>query len=133
MGDEVMAKEKHLNERYDAIMPRTIFHYTSFEKFKCILQYGTWRFKLSSQSNDLLDTIYIVDIIKEFKTQNQDLPVDHLKLLEILMGYFKRAEYERLFLSYVTCFTGKADSRLLWDAYRGSTRVATVNYKLDVI
>ena len=112
-----MAKENHLNERYDAIMPRTIFHYTSFEKFKCILQYGTWRFKLSTQSNDLLDTTYIVDIIKELKIQNQDLPVDHLKLLEFLMGYFKRDEYERRFLSYVTCFTGKADSRLLWDAY----------------
>ncbi|NLK96696.1 MAG: DUF2971 domain-containing protein [Epulopiscium sp.] len=112
-----MAKENHLNERYDAIIPRTIFHYTNFEKFKCILQYGTWRFKLSTKSNDLLDTTYIVDIIKELKIQNQGLSGNHLKLLEFLMGYFKRNEYERQFLSYVACFTGKADSRLLWDAY----------------
>lgn len=112
-----MVKESNLNDSYDAIIPKTIFHYTSFEKFKCILKYGTWRFKLSTQSNDVLDTRYIVDIIKKLKIQNQDLPEDHLKLLELLMGYFKRDDYERQFLSYVTCFTGKADSRLLWDAY----------------
>lgn len=105
------------NEKYDAICPKTIFHYTSFETFKCILQFGTWRFKLSTQSNDLLDTSYIIDIIKTLKVQRKDLPDDHFKLLEFLMGYFKRDEYERQFLSYVTCFTGKEDSRLLWDAY----------------
>lgn len=33
-----------------------IYHYTSFDKFKCILQNGTLRFKESTQSNDLLDT-----------------------------------------------------------------------------
>jgi hypothetical protein len=82
MGDEVMAKENELNEGYDAIIPKTIYHYTSFEKFKCILQYGTWRFKLSTQSNDLLDTTYIVDIIKKLKIQNKDLPDDNIKILE---------------------------------------------------
>lgn len=100
----------------DAIIPKTIFHYTSFEKFKCILQYGTWRFKLSTQSNDLLDTTYIVEIIKKLEIQ-KNLTDDHRKLLEMLIGYFKRDEYERQFLSYVTCFTDKSDSRLLWDAY----------------
>ncbi|NMB96107.1 MAG: DUF2971 domain-containing protein [Clostridiaceae bacterium] len=112
-----MVKENNLNHRYDAIIPKTIFHYTSFEKFKCILRYGAWRFKLSTQSNDLLDTRYIVDIIKKLKIQSRHLSEDHHKLLEFLMGYFKRDDYERQFLSYVTCFTGKADSRLLWDAY----------------
>ncbi|WP_366923838.1 DUF2971 domain-containing protein [Metallumcola ferriviriculae] len=101
----------------ETMIPKTIFHYTSFEKFKCILQYGTWRFKLSTQSNDLLDTTYIVDIIKNLKIESKNLAEDHLKLLDLLIGYFKRDAYERQFLSYVTCFTGKADSRLLWDAY----------------
>ncbi|MGI6345191.1 MAG: DUF2971 domain-containing protein [Bacillota bacterium] len=108
---------KSLSEKYEGIIPKTIFHYTSFEKFKCILRYGTWRFKLSTQSNDLLDTTYIVDIIKELKIQNKNLPDYQRELLEFLMGYFKQEGYERQFLSYVTCFTGKADSRLLWDAY----------------
>jgi len=33
---------KSLSEKYEGIIPKTIFHYTSFEKFKCILRYGTW-------------------------------------------------------------------------------------------
>lgn len=128
-GDEAMKKEneKKLNEKYDAIIPKTIFHYTSFEKFKCILQYGTWRFKLSTQSNDLLDTTYIVDLIKKLKIQNKDLPEDHFKLLDFLMGYFKRDEYRRQYLSYVTCFTGNEDSRLLWDAYTINRPVISEN------
>ncbi len=105
------------NNRYDSLIPRTIFHYTSFEKFKSILQYGTWRFKLSTQSNDLLDTKYIIEIIKQLKVQSHDLPEDNEKLLDHLMGYFKRDAYERQYLSYVSCFTDKDDSRLLWDAY----------------
>lgn len=107
----------NLNEKYEGIIPKTIFHYTSFEKFKCILKNGTWRFKLSTQSNDLLDTTYVVEIIKELKMQNENLPDYQCELLEFLMGYFRREGYERQYLSYVTCFTGKADSRLLWDAY----------------
>ncbi|MGD9577823.1 MAG: hypothetical protein AB7Y74_06190 [Syntrophorhabdus sp.] len=89
-----MANENNINNRYDAIIPKTIFHYTSFEKFKCILQYGTWRFKLSTQSNDLLDTTYIVDIIKKLEIQ-RNLTDDYRKLLEMLICYFKRDAYER--------------------------------------
>ena len=55
------------------VIPKTIFHYTSFEKFKYILQYGTWRFKLSTQSNDLLDTTYIVDTIKKLEIQCKNI------------------------------------------------------------
>jgi len=111
-----MAKENDINTRYDARVPKTIFHYTSFEKFKCILQYGTWRFKLSTQSNDLLDTTYIVDVIKKLEIQ-KNLADEHRRLLNMLIGYFTRDEYKQKFFSYVTCFTGKSDSRLLWDAY----------------
>jgi hypothetical protein len=90
-GDEVMDNKNNINNRYEAIIPKTIFHYTSFEKFKCILQYGTWRFKLSTQSNDLLDTTYIIDIIKKLEIQ-KNLTDDHRRLLEMLIGYFKRGE-----------------------------------------
>lgn len=118
------------DERYDnSIIPETIFHYTNFEKFKYILKYGTWRFKLSTQSNDLLDTTYIVDIIKKLKIQDKVLSDDQIKLLEFLIGYFKQKEYKRHYLSYVTCFTGKADSRLLWDAYTINRPVINENYE----
>ena len=72
-----MASENNINNRYGAIIPKTIFHYTSFEKFKCILQYGTWRFKLSTQSNDLLDTTYIVDIIKKLEIQCKNIATNN--------------------------------------------------------
>ena len=43
-----------------------IYHYTSLDKFKCILQYGTLRFKESTTSNDLLDTTLLFDVLKEY-------------------------------------------------------------------
>ena len=46
-----------------------IYHYTSFEKFQCILKYGTLRFKESTSSNDVLDTIGFENILKGIRNQ----------------------------------------------------------------
>lgn len=46
-----------------------IYHYTSFEKFQCILKYGTLRFKESSSSNDVLNTIGFENILKGIRNQ----------------------------------------------------------------
>lgn len=98
-------------------LPKTLFHYTSFEKFKCIIQYGTMRFKLSTQSNDLLDTNFIIDLMRRVDFFTENLDATKIKLLEFLFGYFRRPEYSNSYKSYVACFTEKEDSRLLWDTY----------------
>ena len=46
-----------------------IYHYTSFEKLQCILEYGTLRFKESTRSNDVLDSIGLENILKGIRNQ----------------------------------------------------------------
>lgn len=104
-------------EKNDNVIPENIYHYTSFEKFKCILQNGTLRFKLSTQSNDLLDTNYIFKLIKEIQFIKDQTENEKEKLREFMLGYFQHYNFKRNYNSYVTCFTEKYDSRLLWDAY----------------
>lgn len=106
-----------MESRLGDIIPKNIFHYTSLEKFKCVLQYGTLRFKLSTQSNDLLDTNYILELIRKLDYFTDTLDATKRKLLEFFIGYFKRDEYVRSYESFVSCFTDVEDSRLLWDAY----------------
>lgn len=53
-----------------------IYHYTSFDKLQCILKYGTLRFKESTSSNDVLDTIGLENILKSSLTSTP--PVLHL-------------------------------------------------------
>lgn len=101
----------------EQIYPQVLYHYTSYEKFKCILQFGTMRFKLSTQSNDLLDTNYIVKLIQKIKFFNEKPTSEMEQLLKLLLGYFQREEYVNSRNSFVACFTSKPDSRLLWDAY----------------
>ena len=99
------------------LVPKNIFHYTTFEKFVCILRYGTWRFKLSTKSNDLQDTIYIVNLLRNDENTINDIPDDQANVLGFLKGYFEQNNYKSSFLSYVSCFTKFYDSRLFWDAY----------------
>ena len=113
----IMDKESNTSKRIDEIYPSTLYHYTSLEKFKCMLQFGTLRFKLSTQSNDLLDTHFIINLIKQLQFFSDDTSDEKQQLLKILIGYFQRDEYISTRLSFVSCFTDIADSRLLWDAY----------------
>lgn len=92
-----------------------IYHYTSFEKLKCILEHGTLRFKESTKSNDILDTACVVNILKtmpHFKAN-----VEMTELLNFILGYYQREAYDSSSISLVSCFSEIADSRLLWDAY----------------
>ena len=92
-----------------------IYHYTSFDKFKCILKYGTLRFKESTQSNDMLDTIGLVNALKampDFKS-----PTEMSEALNFIIGYYKSGVYRQSSTSMVACFTTIPDSRMLWDAY----------------
>lgn len=104
-------------ERLNKIYPPILYHYTSFEKFECILKYGTMRFKLSTQSNDLLDTRYILDLVKKLRFFNDKASSEQEILLKWLIGFFQRDEYKSSRNAFVSCFTGKPDSRLFWDAY----------------
>lgn len=98
-------------------LPSLVYHYTSLEKFKCILKYGTLRFKMSTQSNDMVDTKHFVDLIKRINFKLPDSEEETSKLISMLLGYFKRDDYKSNHKSFVACFTGVPDSRLLWDAY----------------
>lgn len=92
-----------------------IYHYTSFEKLQCILQHSTLRFKESTTSNDSLDTIGFVTILKnmpQFKA-----PIDMTAFLNFILGYYQRDTYCASSISLVACFSQIPDSRLLWDAY----------------
>lgn len=93
-----------------------IYHYTSFDKFKCILQNGTLRFKESTQSNDLLDTKGLENALKQMKSlKSKDN--EFATFINFVIDYFKREQYKTHYTSLVSCFSLNADSRLLWDAY----------------
>lgn len=112
-----MDKQPNIDGRLDEVYPSILYHYTSLEKFKSMLQFGTLRFKLSTQSNDLLDTHFIIKLIKRLEFFSDDTSDEKQRLLKMLIGYFQRDEYANTRLSFVSCFTNIADSRLLWDAY----------------
>ena len=110
-------KPTNHHNNIDNLVPKIIFHYTTFEKFVCILRYGTWRFKLSTKSNDLLDTVYIVNLIKNDEDIINNISDNQNSTLRFMKGYFERNNYRSTYLSYVSCFTRICDSRLFWDAY----------------
>ncbi len=96
-------------------MSKLIYHYTSFEKLQCILNYSTLRFKESTKSNDILDTMGFVNILQsmpKFKAS-----VDASEFLNFLIRYYQRNTYAPSSVSLVACFSKIPDSRLLWDAY----------------
>ena len=92
-----------------------IYHYTSFDKLQCILKYGTLRFKESTSSNDVLDTIGLENILKSMP--NFNAPGATSELLNFILGYYQREAYQPSAKFLVACFSKIPDSRLLWDAY----------------
>ena len=94
---------------------KLIYHYTSFEKLQCILKHGTLRFKESTKSNDILDTVGLVNILKAMPRFRA--PIDMTAFLNFLLGYYQRDSYTPSTISLVACFPKIPDSRLLWDAY----------------
>lgn len=96
----------------------TWYHYTDFEKLKCILANGTLRFKCSTQSNDILDTRYFVDLLNESNLSDLCEASEEMAALnDFCASYFKSESYQPKIAAYVACFTKIKDSRLLWDAY----------------
>lgn len=97
-------------------MQEKIYYYTDFNTFKLILQNGTLRFKESASSNDNLDTVQIYNHLSA-------MAIDRLKNTELQSEqkfYFDMQKHngsKSTRVSLVACFTSKADSRLLWDAY----------------
>lgn len=96
-------------------MDKLIYHYTSFEKLQCILKYGTLRFKESTSSNDILDTIGFVNILKDMPHFNATNATS--ALLNFILEYYQRETYTPSAKFLVACFSKIPDSRLLWDAY----------------
>lgn len=93
-----------------------IFHYTSYEKFKCILQYGTLRFKESTTSNDVMDTTLLFEILKDYKGNEYDeASVEAAR--KFMLNYYQKFAAENQHISLVSCFAEEGDSRMLWDAY----------------
>lgn len=68
-----------------------IYHYTSFEKLQCILKYGTLRFKESTSSNDILDTIGFENILKSMP--NFNAPGATAALLNFIINYYRWEGY----------------------------------------
>ena len=93
-----------------------IYYYTDFNTFKLILSNGTLRFKESTYSNDKLDTVQLYDNLLEMakvKLNNKHLSPEQKFYFDMLQHNGSKSNR----ISLVACFTSKADSRLLWDAY----------------
>lgn len=103
-----------------------LFHYTSEEGFQGIVLNKTLRLTQSTQSNDKKDTIHIHSLINEKIEDfyiNEDIRKQ--KVIEAILRIFNNFEKERFVVgdgeksekAFVTCFTTKADNRLLWTSY----------------
>ena len=95
---------------------RSLYYYTDYNTLSKILQYGTLRFKESTSSNDILDTI-------QFYARFREMAEKRLKEMglnekwDLLSTALTQQEYVGVRVSLVACFSRKSDSRLLWDAY----------------
>ena len=89
-----------------------IYHYTSFEKLQCILKHGTLRFKESTKSNDILDTMGFVKILKTMPMFKSSVDIT-----DFILKYYQQPTYTQAWISLVSCFSLIPDSRLLWDSY----------------
>lgn len=93
-----------------------LYYYTDYNTFKLILENSTLRFKESTSSNDKLDTIQLYDEL--FQMAKEKLNDKELKVEQKF--YFDMLKYNGVHssrIALVACFTTKADSRMLWDAY----------------
>jgi hypothetical protein len=98
------------------IEEKLIYHYTSFDKFKCILEHGTLRFKESTKSNDIVDTTLLFDVLKKYEGK-KDFRETVEAARKFMVGYYQEYAAQNQHISLVACFTKDGDSRLLWDAY----------------
>lgn len=93
-----------------------MYYYTDYNTFNLILRNGTLRFKESTSSNDRLDTVQLYNELSkmaEEKLKEADLRAEQKFYFDML----KCNEVKSSRISLVACFTTKADSRMLWDAY----------------
>lgn len=93
-----------------------MYYYTDYNTFKLILMNGTLRFKESTSSNDRLDTIQLYNeliTMAEGKLKDANLKAEQKFYFDML----KHNGVKSSRVSLVACFTTKADSRMLWDAY----------------
>ena len=93
-----------------------MYYYTDYNTFKLILTNGTLRFKESTSSNDRLDTIHLYNeliTMAEDKLRDANLKAEQKFYFDML----KHNGVKSSRVSLVACFTTKADSRMLWDAY----------------
>lgn len=94
-----------------------LYYYTDFETFKKIIINGTLRFKESTRSNDKLDTNILYKELKEVFEERYGSDISKNSQIQFLIGFFENQGYQNNSFPVVACFTEKADSRLLWDAY----------------
>lgn len=94
-----------------------LYYYTDFETFKLIMDNGTLRFKESTKSNDKLDTNILYEELKEIFNERYGDDASKNAQIQFLIGFFENKGYQNNSFPVVACFTEKADSRLLWDAY----------------
>jgi hypothetical protein len=93
-----------------------MYYYTDYNTFKLILKNGTLRFKESTSSDDRLDTIQLYNeliTMAEEKLKDVNLKAEQKFYFDML----KHNGVKSSRVSLVACFTTKADSRMLWDAY----------------
>ena len=95
---------------------KKIYYYTDFNTFKLILQNGTLRFKESTSSNDNFDTVQLYENLFEMAIKRLD-EGDLKAEQQFFFDMQKHNGSKSTRISLVSCFTSKADSRMLWDAY----------------
>ena len=85
-------------------IPDLIYHYTSFDKLQSILKYSTLRFKESTQSNDILDTTRLINILQRLTYVSDNANTNIAKACDFLINYFKQPTYNNQHTSMVSCF-----------------------------
>ena len=93
-----------------------LYYYTDFNTFKLILQNATLRFKESTSSNDNFDTKQLYENLFDMAIKR----LDEGELKDEQKFFFDMQKHigsKSTRVSLVSCFTSKADSRMLWDAY----------------
>lgn len=110
-------------ERLFRIKPsRAVFHYTSLEKLKSILESGTLWATHIAYFNDASEFLNAIDLADNYalsylkKTKGGTKYVKYASDIRNLLGSFKKDRHN-VYPYYVTCFSEDGDSLDLWRAY----------------
>lgn len=108
--------------------PKLLYHYTSIEAFKGILEDQCLRMTKYDQMNDSQEVILALEIIKKFLS-SYNCAKEYKEFKEFLLK--ELAQYEKLEL-YITSFSEKPDDLEQWRAYTQNGGVS-IGFEFEVL